>query len=303
MVEIPPYSIFGHADPSMIAFSENAFFGRVKEGELDQNFYGAAHETAHQWQVTGALARGIGYLGESFANYSAVMVTEKTYGVEAGRRAYGFHMERYLRGRAEQSREVPVLDVERQSYIMYRKGAIALLTLRDFIGEAAVNAALRRYLEKYRDAGPPYPTALDQYAELRAATPDSLKYLLTDLFETVTLWDVKTERASVQPTGTGAYQVTLDIVAKKTRADSVGTETEVPMNDLVEIGVFARAKDDNLGEPLHLTRQRIKSGKQTIQITVPREPARAGIDPYRKLIDRNGDDNVAEVKAAGQTYR
>jgi aminopeptidase N len=219
------------------------------------------------------------------------MVTEKTYGVEAGRRAYGFHMERYLRGRAEQSREVPVLDVERQSYIMYRKGAIALLTLRDFIGEAAVNAALRRYLEKYRDAGPPYPTALDQYAELRAATPDSLKYLLTDLFETVTLWDVKTERASVQPTGTGAYQVTLDIVARKTRADSVGTETEVPMND------------DNLGEPLHLTRQRIKSGKQTIQITVPREPARAGIDPYRKLIDRNGDDNVAEVKAAGQTYR
>jgi hypothetical protein len=225
-------------------------------------------------------------------------VTEKTFGLEAARRAYAVHMERYLGGRAEQSREVPVLDVERQTYIMYRKGAIALLTLRDVLGEATVNAALRRYLEKYRNAGPPYPTALDQYAELRAVTPDSLKYLLTDLFETVTLWDVKTERVSVQPTGTGAYQVTIDVVAKKTRADSVGTETEVPMNDLVEIGVFAAGKGDGLGEPLYLTRHWIKSGKQTIRITVSKEPSRAGIDPYRKLIDRNRDDNVVEVKAA-----
>ena len=297
IVEIPPYSTFGHADPGTIAFSEDAFFGRIKEGELDHIFYGASHEIGHQWQVSDAVVRGIGYLSESFANYSAVMVTEKTYGLEAARRAYGFHMERYLVGRAEQSREVPVLDVERQTYIMYRKGAIALLTLRDFLGEDAVNTALRRYLEKYRNAGPPYPTALDQYAELRAVTPDSLRYLLTDLFETVTLWDAKTERASVQPTGSGAYQVTLDVVAKKTRADSVGTETEVLMNDLVEIGVFAPGKDDGLGEPLYLTRHRLRSGKQTIVVTVPRQPSRAGIDPYRKLIDRQREDNVADVEA------
>ena len=297
IVEIPPYSIFGHADPGTIGFSEDAFFGRIKEGELDQIFYGTAHETGHQWQVTGAPVRGTGYLGESFANYSAVMVTENTFGLEEARRAYGFHMERYLRGRAEQSREVPVLDVERQTYILYRKGAIALLTLKDHIGEEAMNAALRRYLEKYRNAGPPYPTALDQYAELRAVTPDSLKYLLTDLFETVTLWDVKAERASVQRTATGTYQVTLDVVAKKTRADSVGTETEVPMDDLVEIGVFAADSGDGLGAPVYLKRHRIRSGKQTISISVPREPARAGIDPYRKLIDRVREDNVVTVES------
>ncbi len=295
IVEIPPYSTFGHADPGTIAFSEDAFFGRTKKGELDQNFYGAAHETGHQWQVSGAMVRGIGYLGESFANYCAVMVTEKTYGPEAARRAYDFHMERYLRGRAEQSREVSVLDVARQTYIMYRKGAIALLTLRDFIGEAAVNAALRRFLEKYRNAGPPYPTALDQYAELRAVTPDSLAYLLTDLFETVTLWDVKAQRAAVRRTEGGAYEVTLDVVAKKVRADSIGTETEIPMNDLVEIGVFVAGGENALGAPLHLQRHRIRSGKQSITITVAREPARAGIDPYHKLIDRERGDNMVDV--------
>jgi hypothetical protein len=32
---------------------------------------------------------------------------------------------------------------------------------------------------------------------------------------------------------------------------------------------------------------------------VLREPARAGIDPYRKLIDRQRDDNVVDVKPTG----
>jgi hypothetical protein len=34
---------------------------------------------------------------------------------------------------------------------------------------------------------------------------------------------------------------------------------------------------------------------QTIVLTVPRLPTRAGVDPYRKLIERERDDNVAEV--------
>jgi hypothetical protein len=84
------------------------------------------------------------------------------------------------------------------------------------------------------------------------------------------------------------------------RADSVGKETQVPMNDLVQVGVFAGGNEDGAaGAPLYLQWHRIRSGKQTIQITVPRKPARAGIDPYHWLIDRAGSDNVIEVHAAG----
>jgi hypothetical protein len=67
--------------------------------------------------------RGEQFLSESLANYSAMMVTEKTYGPEVARRVYDFQMARYLRGRASQSREVPLLEVEDQPYIAYRKGA------------------------------------------------------------------------------------------------------------------------------------------------------------------------------------
>ncbi len=300
LVESPRYGGFGIAHPYTIGFTEDYFLSRVQEGEVDLPFYGTAHEIAHQWwggAVRGAEVRGHGLLTESLANYSAMVVTEQTYGLEMARQVYDFQMERYLNGRAEQSREVPLLEVEDQPYIAYRKGAIALYLLRDSIGEELVNTALRRYLEKYRSSRPPFPTSLDLYAELRAVTPDSFQTLLSDLFEHVTLWEVRADRARVEPTGTGEYTVTLDVVAKKLRADSVGNETEVPMDDLIEIGVFVAGEGEGPGEPIYLERHRIRSGAQTITLTVPREPARAGIDPYHRLIDRTADDNFVTVTA------
>ncbi len=299
VVEFPRYGGFGVAHPHTIAFSEDYFLSRVRDGEIDQAFYGTAHEVAHQWwggQVRGATARGHGLLTESLANYSAMMVTEKTFGPEVGRRVYDFQMNRYLGGRASQSREAPLLEVEDQPYLAYRKGAIALYTLQERIGEERVNGALRRYLEKFGGGGGLHPTSLDLYAELRAVTPDTLHPLLTDLFETITLWDVRATRAEAAPTGTGAYRLTLDVVGRKVRADSVGNETEVPMDELVEIGVFAPGEGAALGEPLHLQRHRIRSGVQTITVTVPRPPGRAGVDPYRRLIDRDWGNNMLEVR-------
>jgi hypothetical protein len=100
-----------------------------------------------------------------------------------------------------------------------------------------------------------------------------------------------------QPDGAGAWRVTLHVDASKARADSVGRQTPIAMDDLVEIGVFAGEAGGELGpgEPLYLKRHRIRGGQQTITVTVPRRPARAGIDPYRTLIERERDDNVADV--------
>lgn len=110
------------------------------------------------------------------------------------------------------------------------------------------------------------------------------------------------QRATVEPTGSGEYWVTLDVAAKKLRTQS-GKATEVPMDDVIEIGVFAAAGGSALGEPLYLRRHRIRSGEQTISITVPKEPARAGIDPYRKLIERIGRDNVVQPIAGAAGSR
>jgi ABC-2 type transport system permease protein len=307
IVEIPPYSIRGgRAFPSAIAFSESFFITRMKEGQFDQAFFGTAHEVAHHWwggQLRGANVRGRAFLSEALSNYSAMLVTDKQFGPEAARRVYDYQMDRYLRRRAEFSSDVPLLDVEEHPHVAYGKGAVAMWTLREHVGDEPINSALRRFLEKHRARRPPFPTSRDLLAELRTVTPDSLRYLLTDLFETITLWDVRTERGVVERTDNGQYEVTLDVVARKMRADSVGHETETPMDDLVEIGVFAPGKGDggDFGTPLYLQRHRIRSGKQTIRITVRREPSRAGIDPHRKLIDRERDNNVVELERGGAT--
>jgi ABC-2 type transport system permease protein len=70
------------------------------------------------------------------------------------------------------------------------------------------------------------------------------------------------------------------------------------MDDWVEVGVFAPAeKGEEPGKPPYLQKHRIRSGKQTITVMVPRQPVRAGIDPYHLLIDLETDDNIGEVRA------
>ena len=142
----------------------------------------------------------------------------------------------------------------------------------------------------------PAATSRALYAELRAATPDSLRGLLSDLFEHITLWNVRTDSVRAEPDGAGAWRVTLHVDASKARADSIGTQTPIPMDDLVEVGVFAGEPEaGSPGEPLYLQQHRVRSGRQTITVVVPRRPTRAGIDPHRRLIERERDDNVAAV--------
>lgn len=298
VVEVPPYSINGRAFPSALALAEQNFITRTGPGIVDLTFFGTAHEVAHQWwggQVRPAYAKGRGFVSETLANYSAMLVTEKVLGTAEARRVYDYQMNRYLTQRGETGRDVPLLEVDDHPHVSYGKGAVAMYTLREHIGAEAVNGALRRFLEKYHESGPPYATSLDLYTELRAVTPPSLHALLTDLFETITLWDVKTQSAAARRLPDGKYEVTLEVMAQKLRADGSGIETATPMNDLVEVGIFAPGKED----PIYLTRHRIRTGQQTIRIIVPQEPSRAGVDPYRKLIERERDDNVVDVEIGG----
>jgi 5,10-methenyltetrahydromethanopterin hydrogenase len=90
----------------------------------------------------------------------------------------------------------------------------------------------------------------------------------------------------------GAERVN-DVQARKVVVDESGNETEVSMDDWVEVGVFAAA---DAGEP-YLQKHRIRSGKQSITVTVPRNPTGAGIDPEQLLIDLKTDDNIKTVMA------
>jgi hypothetical protein len=184
-------------------------------------------------------------------------------------------------------------------YMSYRRGPFALYALSEYMGEERVNTALRRLVEKYSSGAPPRATTLDLYRELQAVAPDSLQYLLHDLFEVNTFWELETERVTAEQTQAGSWQVTLDVRARKVVVDEAGVETEVPLDEAMEIGVFAPANEgDELGEPLYVQMHRIRSGEQTITVAVPRQPVLAGIDPYHLLdvVELENDDNIGAVE-------
>lgn len=122
-----------------------------------------------------------------------------------------------------------------------------------------------------------------------------LRYLLAGLFEANTYWELAAKRVEAKRSGTGEWRVTLDVRARKVVVDEAGVETEAPLDDLVEVGVFAAAGDGEPGVPLYLRMHRVRSGEQRITLTVPGEPVRAGIDPRNLLIDVEAGDNLAEV--------
>ena len=126
-------------------------------------------------------------------------------------------------------------------------------------------------------------------------TPDSLRSLLADLLEQNTFWDLEARSVTASPSATGGWDVSLEVDARKSVVDTAGMETSVEMDDLIEIGIYA---SDDLGEPLYLEVHRIRSGIQTIAVTVPGRPAMTGIDPRHLLIDVEPGNNRLDISAS-----
>jgi ABC-2 type transport system permease protein len=303
VIEFPRYQGFAQAFPNTIPYSEGiGFLYRRQDGDdkVDQAYFVTAHELAHQWwahQVVGGNGQGATMFSEGLAEYSALTLMEKHYGREAAQKFLRRELDGYLRGRGtERKKEVPLLYVENQPYIHYQKGSLCFYALRDYIGEEPMNTALRAFIQKWALKGPPYPTARDLLAEFDRVTPDSLKYVLKDLFEDMTFYENKADTATTTKQADGSYAVHLVLHAKKLKGDSVGNTREVPMADYVDVGIFGEhVPGQKLGAPLLVKKVHITQNATTLDLVVPTEPKKAGIDPYNKLIDRTPEDNVIAV--------
>src|SRR6476661_3989350 len=237
IVEFPGYASFAQSFANTIPYSESiGFIADLRDRDaIDYVFYVTAHEVAHQWwahQVIGADVQGGSMLAETLAQYSALMVMEKEYGRDKMRRFLKYELDRYLQGRGgELVAEMPLMLVENQGYIHYRKGSLVMYELRDEIGEDKVNAALRQLIHDHAFEQPPYATTRALIADFRAVTPPDKQSLITDLFETITLYDNKATAATVSKRPDGKFLVTVTVESKKFRADNRGKETSIPVND------------------------------------------------------------------------
>ena len=311
IAEFPRYSRNAGSFPTVIPFSESiGFIARLKNADaIDYPFYVTAHEVAHQWwgyQVLGADVQGANMLSETMAQYSALMVMRREYGADKMRRFLRYELDRYLSGRGgELVEEVPLELVEDQGYIHYSKGSLALYALQDAIGEARLNEALRGYVASVRFQPPPYTVSTELVAAVAKVTPPERRQLLDDLFASITLFDNQATSAVARQRPDGRYDVTVTAKARKLRADGKGVETEVALDDWIDIGIFGEGGERG-GKgtgPLYLQKQHVTGPDVTVTAVVDKLPFRAGIDPYNILIDRTPGDNVTAIVRASPGAR
>jgi len=306
IIEFPGYASFAQAFAGTMPYSESIGFNANTDDpeKIDFTTYVVSHEMAHQYwahQVIGADMQGGTLTSETLAQYSALMVMKHLYGPDKIRRFLKYELDNYLRSRqGEAVEEVPLDRVENQPYIHYRKGALAMYLLQERLGEDAVDRALSRFVAKWRFKGPPYLRSVDLIDEFRkeAKTPVQ-QQLITDLFERITLYDLKVKSA-VTKRDAGGWTTTLTIGAGKFYASGKGDERQAKLAEPIEIGLFTARP--GLGafsqkNVIMMDQRPLRSGDQQIVVHSAAQPTFAGVDPYNFYIDRNSDDNVKEITA------
>ncbi|MEO6302676.1 MAG: M1 family aminopeptidase [Bacteroidia bacterium] len=305
ILEFPRYQTFAQSFPNTIPFSEGigfiAKFDEADPNKVDYPFYVTAHEVAHQWwahQVIGANVQGCTVMSETMSQYSALMVMEQEYGQAAMSKFLRYEMNTYLKGRSsEGKKEVPLLLCENQQYIHYNKGSVVMYALKDYIGVDTLNAALRKYIKEVAFQEPPYTTSYQFYDFIKAATPDSLKETLKDMFERIVVYDNSVKSWSYTKTNDGKYKITAVVSSIKTQSDSLGKAKEILPNNWFDIALFSKSKTNakQLGAVVYLKKHKITKKEQVIKFITDKEPYMLGIDPYNKIIDKETVNNIKDV--------
>lgn len=288
--------LYAEGFPNLIPFSEGyGFIARFDNSRVEYVFRVTAHEVSHQWwghQVLGGYVEGMFLLSEGLAQYSALMVIKDEYPRELINEYIKTRIDHYLRGRARETRkEVPLALTNFGSrYINYKKSMVVMNALQDYIGENNLNAAIRKFVKDTAFREPPFPTSMEFLEYLKEVTPDHLKYIYTDMFETVTLYENKAIKATYEKIEPGKYRVKLKFNAEKLRGDEEGKERSIDIHDYITFGVFG-----DKGKELYLKKHLVHPGTTELEFTVTEVPRKAGIDPYYYLVDKNTEDNVIEV--------
>jgi aminopeptidase N len=304
IVEFPAYNNFAQSFPGTVPYSEAAgFVLRIDDKQgIDFITYGTAHEFGHQWwahQVIGGDQEGSTVLTETLAQYSAIMVMENRYGPAMIRRFLKHGLDNYLTDRGKENVAEPPLErVQEQAYVRYDKGGLVMYLLKDRLGEEKVNRALRSLIQQFAFKGAPYPTSRDLESALRAEAQPDQQQLITDLFQHITLYDLKVTHAQTSPLPDGKWRLSMTVEAHKRYADGKGEEKEAPLDEMIDIGAFTADPNEaafSQEDVISLAAQRITTGANEVSIVLDKRPLVAGIDPYLKYIDRNWSDNVRTI--------
>ena len=136
---------------------------------------------------------------------------------------------------------------------------------------------LRKLIAQHAYTAPPYPTSWALVNSLSEQTPPSYQYLIKDLLEEITLFSNRTLEATAHKRADGKYDVTLTVDTHKFKADPKGNETEVALDDWIEIGAFAKPeKGRKYGRTLYRDRIHMTQGSWHVHLHRERASGQSG---------------------------
>lgn len=316
IIEFPKqYGRFAQSFANTIPFSELAgFISKEDESEnrFDDVFRLTSHEMAHQWwghQVVPAEALGSRMISEGLAEYTALKVLEQEYGVEKKQLYLSLIRKSYLEQRRRVQTESPLSVTEpNESYVHYAKGLVIFNSMNTYLGDETFNLIMNRFFDEFKSTEAPYPTSFDLVERFEMNVPDSLQYLIRDLFRTVTLYDNSITNSELHDLENEVFEIELEFNTSKFRNPDSDTKIfiengmtlkyeaengeiiqSLPLNDYIEIGVFGE-KD----ELIHLKKYKVSEINNSVQITTKQKPTKVVLDPLNLLIEENNENNKIE---------
>ncbi|MBK9256867.1 MAG: hypothetical protein IPM42_15405 [Saprospiraceae bacterium] len=286
---------FAQSFANTIPYSELGFIMEIDEESettLNLPFIGASHEFAHQWwgmQAIPADVAGAKMITESMAEYVSLKVLEKQYGKLKALQLLNKSLNTYLNKQKDtEETELPLTlnSGNSQSHVAYQKGMLAFNALSHYIGEEALNRALKSYMQKVRLQKAPYTISFEMIDFIKKETPDSLQYLIHDMFETVTYYDNKIVKLNVTEVSNSKYEISINYLInkyeKKPDADKL-----LKLNDYIEIGIY---KKGSL-LPNEVKMVFVTKSNNLLKFSLDYSPERIVIDPNCLLIDFKSSDN------------
>ena len=281
-------SVMGNSIPtSEVRFIQKS---ELKPKHIDLAFYVQAHELTHQWwgnQLVPADALGAKMLTESITEYISLRIYERYFGPEKALNFLALQRKRYLEGRTQETgEEMPLYLVKpEQEYIAYGKGAMALNSLRYYVGEDKLNNLLKAFLEKYKFRTDSYPTTVGLITDLKKSISPDFHYIISDMMETITFFDNKI--TGLREMSGNKLELTIDI---KKLDHTLKNEMEVH-RIFIEIGQYNQE-----GQLIGIEQYRVSSGVNKVIISPKPDVKSVSLDPLLHFIELEIEDNRKNIK-------
>ncbi|QHV96895.1 hypothetical protein GJR95_18620 [Spirosoma endbachense] len=299
LAEIPHYKGAATAYPGLIFSAERINFLSDFRNTDNVNFGYAivAHEVSHQWwanKVAPVNGPGDGLLTESLAKYTEAMVVEKSFGKMLLRNYLQTDNGLYFSMRNSDGKELPLAQATDQPYVYYQKGGLVLYAIKETLGEANLNRALQRLIEKHA-----YPatkaTPDDLIHELYQEATATQARRIDDLLKKVIVYSMKVTVVSCESLVNCQFRLTLRINMGKTEQ---GSNKPLLPDDAIDIALFDRKPEewDQHLKPLYLQKHHFSNGETLLTLTINKKPQSVAIDPYGYMLDENQADNRQEVR-------